>query len=132
MTSLGFNRYQEQRGFTLIEVMVAVAIFAIAGAAILKATTEHIRSLNTLEEITVATWVANNRMAMALIEARLSAPKKESNGEIEMAGRTWYWKQELTDTQDPSLSQVTIIIALDESMTNEVTAITSFLAKTSS
>jgi general secretion pathway protein I len=125
------NHQKHQHGFTLIEVMVAVAIFAIAGAAILKATTEHIRSLSTLEQITMATWVANNRMTMTLIEARLSAPKKESKGEMEMAGRTWYWKQELTDTQDPSLNQVTIVIALDQDMNNEVAAVTSFLAKTS-
>jgi len=46
-----------------------------------------------------------------------------------MAGKDWYWQQEIKKTQDPSLSQITIIIALDENMTNEVTAVTSFIAK---
>lgn len=118
-----------QKGFTLIEVMVAVSIFAIAGAAVLKATTEHIRSIYTLEDLTIATWVANNRMTEALIEARLKTPKSDFKGEVEMAGKQWYWRQEIKKTQDPSLSQITIIIALDENMTNEVTTISSFLAK---
>jgi general secretion pathway protein I len=117
------------KGFTLIEVMVAVSIFAIAGAAILRATTEHIRSISALEDITLATWVANNRMTEVLIEARIKTPKTEAQGNVEMAGKRWFWKQEITKTQDPSLLQITIIIALDENMANEITGITSFLAK---
>jgi len=120
---------KKQSGFTLIEVMVAVGIFALAGGAIMKATYEHLRSISSLEELTIATWVANNRMTEALLEARLQEVKTTAKGKVEMAGKDWYWQQEIKKTQDPSLSQITIIIALDENMTNEVTAVTSFIAK---
>lgn len=120
---------KKQTGFTLIEVMVAVGIFAFAGAAIMKATYEHLRSLSSLEEITIATWVANNQMTEALLENRVKTIKSNSKGVTEMSGKQWFWSQEVKNTQDPSLSQITIIVALDEKMSNEVTAVTSFIAK---
>jgi general secretion pathway protein I len=109
--------------------MVAVSIFAIAGAAILKSTTEHIRSINTLEDITIATWVANNQLTLTLIEQQIKEPQKQAKGDVEMANKTWYWQQEITKTQDPSLLQITIIVGKDENLNEEITAVTSYISK---
>lgn len=122
----------KQKGFTLIEVMVALAIFAIAGGAVLKATFEHLRSLSSLEELTFATWVANNQMTEATLRSQIQWPlKNNQKGKVELAGKQWFWKQEIKKTQDASLHQVTIIVALDDEMVNEVTGVTSFLSKVS-
>ncbi len=52
-----------QRGMTLIEVMVALLIFGLTGTAVMKATTENLSSVGQLQDITFATFVANNRLA---------------------------------------------------------------------
>ena len=49
-------------GFTLLEVMVALAICAMAGIAAMQATGEHINHLSSIEEQTYASWVAENVM----------------------------------------------------------------------
>ncbi|MGB3727401.1 MAG: type II secretion system minor pseudopilin GspI [Glaciecola sp.] len=118
------------KGFTLIEVMVAVGIFAIAGAAVMKATFEHLRSISTLEEITFATWVANNQLTDTTLRAQIQwPPKNNAKGEASLAGRKWYWQQTFAKTQDDNLFQITIVVASDENMNNEITGVTTFISK---
>lgn len=113
--------------------MVAVGIFAVAGAAVMKATYEHLRSVSSLEQLTFATWVANNQMTESTLRAQIQWPlKNNEKGEVEMAGQRWFWKQEVKKTQDASLFQVTIIVSQDPELKNEVTGVTSFIAKASS
>lgn len=50
-------------GFTLIEVLVAVAILAIAMAAVVKATTENSANASYLRDKTFASWIASNKLA---------------------------------------------------------------------
>ena len=53
----------KRRGFTLLEVLVALAVFASAGIALMQATAAHLNALGQLEEITLANYVAGNRLA---------------------------------------------------------------------
>lgn len=120
----------KQRGFTLLEVMVALFIFAVTGTAILKTTAEHLNSLGKLEEITFATWVANNRLTQLSLESTKKwPPKNNQKGEAEMVDRTWYWQQEITKTPEDGMLQVTIRVGLDENHKGEITSVTSFVAK---
>jgi general secretion pathway protein I len=120
----------KQIGFTLIEVMVAVAIFALAGGAIMKAVYEHLRSISTLEQITFATWVANNELSRSSLESRIKWPlDKLKNGEEEMAGKTWYWTRSAEKTADATLYQVTVSVSLSEDSDTSITSVTSFMSK---
>uniref|UniRef100_UPI0038F6D76D type II secretion system minor pseudopilin GspI n=1 Tax=Streptomyces niveiscabiei TaxID=164115 RepID=UPI0038F6D76D len=58
--------HSKYQGFTLLEVMVALSICAMAGIAAMQATGEHINHLSSLGEQTYASWVAEN----VLIEQR--------------------------------------------------------------
>ena len=49
------------RGMTLLEVMVALAIFAVAGLTVVRTVSQQLVGLTLLEEKTIATWVADNR-----------------------------------------------------------------------
>jgi general secretion pathway protein I len=121
---------RKQIGFTLLEVMVAMFIFAIAGAAIVKTTAEHINSLSKLEEITFATWVANNQLMRATLTTEKQwPPKNNQRGSVEMLDRTWYWEQVVEKTNDESLRAIVITVGLDEEYEGSVTSVTTYVAK---
>lgn len=117
-----------EKGMTLLEVLVALFIFAVAGTAILKATTDHLVNVQTVEEITFATYVANNQMTRAHLDNQWP-PRNNVRGSVEMAGRTWYWRRTVTNTNDEELRALEISVGLDENYQDTVTSITSFVAK---
>lgn len=51
------------RGFTLLEVMIALAVLSVCSAGLITAVSQTVRQGGRLEEKTLATWVANNRIA---------------------------------------------------------------------
>ena len=107
-----------------------MAIFALAGMAIMKATSEHLNSVNTLKEITVATWVANNQLTTATINNRRQWPPKNNlAGESEMANSTWFWLQTVVKTQDPLLNQINVTVYDDEERQNPITTVSTFVAR---
>ena len=50
------------QGFTLLEVLVALAIFALVAASVLSATARSLQTASRLEEKTLAMWIADNRL----------------------------------------------------------------------
>lgn len=77
------------RGFTLLEVMVALAVLAMAGIALLQVGNDRMHNLEHLQINMVANWVADNKLA----ELRLTQSLPQANqGQVKMAGRVWYWK----------------------------------------
>lgn len=79
----------QTRGMTLLEVLVALAIFATAAISVIRSVTQHINTVSYLEEKMFAGMVVDNQMAKVLLS---SDKLKAQKGEAEMAGRTWYWK----------------------------------------
>lgn len=98
------------KGMTLLEVIVALAVFSIAAVSVTKSLSEQMANMPILEERTLAQWVASNRM----VEARLPQDfpdigKKE--GELEMAGREWHWRQEVIKTTDDNFRMIRISVS---------------------
>jgi len=120
-----------QRGMTLLEVMVALLIFAMTGTAILKAAGDHLSSVGQVEAVTFANWVASNRLSQLQLETTWP-PKNNVKGNMEMADRTWYWRQSVTKTNDDDLRAVTIYVGEDKEYASSVTSVTTFVAKPTS
>jgi len=77
------------QGFTLIEVLIALAIIAIGMAAVMTAVTTNIANAAGLKERTLAHWVAMNKMSE--MQATKVYPRgRRSNESIEMAGVEWH------------------------------------------
>ncbi|MCF2862533.1 type II secretion system protein GspI [Pseudoalteromonas ruthenica] len=104
-------RYQ---GFTLLEVMVALSICAMAGIAAMQISGEHINHLSTIEEQTYASWVAENQLVEIRAQGDKWAAKNNHKGKVELAGQTWYWQQKVTRTADSSFVKVDIEVYTDE------------------
>jgi general secretion pathway protein I len=97
------------RGFTLIEVMVALAILSVAVLAAFKLLRESTVALMGVRERVVADIIADN----ALIEA-MTQPQPPAiaitRGTIDMAGELWAWRQTVAATSDPDLIRVDVTV----------------------
>ena len=80
-----------KRGFTLLEVMLALAIFALAATAVLQIASGALSNQQILEEKTVAGWVAENQTALLYLMTREQRAVRQQ-GESDMAGSRWYWR----------------------------------------
>jgi len=81
-----------QHGFTLMEVLVAVAVLAIALAAAIRVGSQTAINTVELRERTYAGWVADN--VLARIDAEIepvSGPGKR-RGKTEMGNQAWEWQ----------------------------------------
>jgi general secretion pathway protein I len=95
------------RGFTLIEVLVALAIVAIGMSAVLEALTSSANTALYLQDKTFAEWVALNRIETVRLSGTVPSPGT-SNDDIDYAGRKWQWQQKVTSTRIPGMVQVDI------------------------
>lgn len=108
-------------GFSLIEVVVAVAVIAIGLAATIKTVSSVGRNTALLNERIVATWVAQNAMARFELGDEQN-PEKESSGSEEMAGIEWFWDKEVFQTEDPDILRVEISVRKDDDESSQVYA----------
>lgn len=103
-------RARRQSGFTLIEILVAVTIVAIAMGAIISGMTRFAGNAAYLRDKTVAIWVAHNRLAE--LEMQKTWPDVgKTNGENDMAGETWKWQVEVQKTEDTHLRRVDVRVS---------------------
>ena len=105
---------RRSRGFTLIEVLVAVAVLAIAMAAIIGATARMANNASYLRDKTLATLVAHNRLARYELSSTWPAVGTDS-GTVTLAGQNWKWKSKVSNTQDPSLRRVDVTVMRENS-----------------
>ena len=102
-------QHPSQRGFTLIEAMVALAILGIAAVGIVRAAEAHIDTLYGLERRAAALLVAEN----ALAEAGLGLGAAIAGGqEVTMLGSRWTIRIALSGSADPDLQLATVRVAL--------------------
>ncbi|QPL43190.1 MULTISPECIES: type II secretion system minor pseudopilin GspI [unclassified Pseudoalteromonas] len=116
-------------GFTLLEVMVALAICAMAGIAAMQATGEHINHLSTIEEQTYASWVAENVIVEQRTKGDKWAGKNGTKGSETLAGYEWYWRQDVIATADKSFVKVTINVFADEKLEYPIYELVTYLNK---
>ncbi len=83
-----------QRGFTLLEVLIALAIVALSVGALLGTVTSSASSIAYLKDKTLAEWVALNRLTEIRIAKIMPDPGKRT-GSAEMAGMRWQWEEEV-------------------------------------
>lgn len=96
-------------GFTLVEVLVALAVFSLAALALLRLQGAAVGTAARLDERTVGAIVARNQAVELLTDA--VAPAYGTTGGIEHnAGRPWRWTRIVRRTADPRLQRIDIAV----------------------
>ena len=97
-------------GFTLLEVLVALAIFALVAASVLTATARSLQTAARLEDKTLAMWIADNRLTELQLSKSPVADGSEQ-GEVAFAGRRWQWQSEVQTTSEADMRRVTLWVS---------------------
>ena len=108
-------------GFSLIEVVVAVAVIAIGLAATIKTVSSVGRNTALLNERIIATWVAQNAMAKFELGYEEN-PEEDNSGSEEMAGIEWFWDKEVNKTEDPDILRIQINVRKEDNESSQVYA----------
>jgi general secretion pathway protein I len=99
----------DQRGFTLIEVVVALIVVSLGMLAVIETVGGTARNSSYLRDKTIAHWVAMNKLTEVRVLPNAPAVDKTSD-EVEMAGRDWRWTMEVKQTQVESIRRIDISV----------------------
>ncbi|EAS62977.1 type II secretion system protein GspI [Photobacterium angustum] len=116
---------RSKQGFTLLEVLVALAIFAVAALGIMKAVSQHLNTLGYLEEKTFAAMVADNELAQLHLSGQY--PTSSKTGKSTLADREWYWTVKSIKTQQKLLRQIEISVASDPQREHSVITVKTYV-----
>ncbi len=111
-------------GFSLLEVIIALAVVSIALLALSRTGGSAPAQYTQLQQSTLALWVADN----ALAELRLNEGFPEPGthfGREDMAGISWRWQAEITQTSESRIRRVDVTVYLDNNPGREELAILS-------
>ncbi|HWG76722.1 MAG TPA: type II secretion system minor pseudopilin GspI [Steroidobacteraceae bacterium] len=97
------------RGFTLLEVLVALVVVALGMSALLEVLNQSANNVMALRNKTVAEWIAMNQIALARLS--LTAPRTgTTQGDVQnCAHGNWHWQQQISAVDAvPGLLTITV------------------------
>ncbi len=115
------------KGFTLIEVMIALSIFAVMAAAISRTASQNADTVLYLEEKTLASFVAENRLNQLKLTGYPAAT--QTKGDETMAEREWHIVTKVEDTPLPNFRRIEIQVSKLSDKENPLVSLTGFMGK---
>ena len=105
----------DERGFTLVEMLVALSVFSLAVMALLNVAGENTRTAGVVGTRLIANVVAENQ-AVALMTTSAPLNIGTVTGAESQAGRQWRWTRRVTATDNPALVRVDLTVVPDGSV----------------
>ena len=108
---MSIGRAMAIRGFTLIEVLVALVIVSLGMMAVQTQLNRYTLTASYMEEKTLASWIGSNKV-VELSTLPVWPETGDSDDEVEFAGRLWRIEIEVTPTQVDNLRRVDVDVSL--------------------
>ncbi len=107
----------ELKGFTLLEVMIALLIFTIGAAGLIKGMSQIVTQHTRLEDKTFANWIAENRFHELRLAKTFPSPG-EKKEDVEYASKEWVVVEKIIKTPNPFMRRVEISVQLLDAESN--------------
>jgi general secretion pathway protein I len=104
--------YKQERGFLLIEALLALVVLAIALTAIISASIDNTRNAYYLQNKTIAQWVAINTLNELRVGLISKGSEDSTQGVETMLNRNWYWSATFSPTPNGTATEAIINVAL--------------------
>ncbi len=101
------SRRSAEDGFTLIEMLVALAIFSLAALALLRLEGATVASTARLQDQAMAQIVARNLAVEAMTDP-VPPPFGRESGQAQNGGRNWSWTRVVARSPEPRIQQIEI------------------------
>ena len=102
------------RGFTLLEILIALAILAIVSIALLSQSRHSVETRSALHDKTLGLWIAEDYMDIMRAEKRWPG-SGESSEEVEVNEREWQVTTLVIETARPDMRRVTVAVNIQSS-----------------
>ncbi len=100
---------RQQRGFTLVEVLVALVVVALGMAALMETMGSSADTATWLRERSFAQWIAFNQLTLTRLTGSLPAAG-QTDGELDFAGSHWRWRQVVTSLGFPGVERIDVMV----------------------
>lgn len=119
-----------RRGFTLIEVMVALTIIAVALPALMNLISAQAQGTMAIREKTLAYWIAENELTRLKLMQRFNPDETlpdRDEGTLDMTNLTWHWQLETEATEVEGFYRLDMEVSLDEHRDYTLAQLTGFI-----
>ncbi|HFD91714.1 MAG TPA: type II secretion system protein GspI [Gammaproteobacteria bacterium] len=120
--------HRTQQGFTLLEVLIALAIVAVALGAIISEVGRHVYNTAQLRDRTVAHWVAMNIIAEQQINNKWPSVSTKK-GETTMGGQEWFWTLTVSETADDRVRRLDVTVDTRKDSDTPLSSLIAYLGR---
>jgi general secretion pathway protein I len=124
------ERYAGHRGFTLLEVLVALAIVGLGMMAIFTQLNQSLLATDRLREKTIAGWIALDRITELKVTRQFPRAGEQTD-ELEMVGQEWKYTVKTTQTPIENIRRIDVTVSRGEKPDVILSKMTGFLGKPS-
>lgn len=123
---------RKSSGFTLIEVMIALAIFAIVSTTLIKNATQTVSQSRIIQERSMAQWIAESEMQTLRLQPRTQEnfPSQGTNMNSQtMGGREWQVEVDVRSTENELVRRVEITVFDEQDLDTPLANLSGFLGR---